>query len=57
VGRQNKSQSSERTALESYFQDILTLATDDGMAHRISAIEDQIVLAGAVAELPERSSC
>ena len=36
--RKNKSQSSERSALESYFRDILRLTTDEGMAHTISAV-------------------
>ncbi len=52
--RKNKSQSSERIALESYFQDILTTCRRMMRpARKISAIEDQIVLAKAIADLPD----
>ena len=52
-GRKNKSQSSERIALESYFQDVLRLAADGAMAQTVSAIEDQVILAQAIADLPD----
>jgi len=52
-GRKNKSQSFERIALESDFQDVLRLAADGEMAQIVSAIEDQVILAQAIAELPD----
>ena len=52
-GRKNKTQSSERIALKSYFQDVLRLAADGEMAQTISAIEDQVILAQAIADLPD----
>lgn len=51
--RRSSSRQSENVALESYRADILRLAEGDGTWSATAVLDDQIILARAIAELPE----